>query len=171
MAVLLKDFELKEDSTFLKDIAMTHLVYRENILWLVDGAGKNKPLGTMCRTDWVGRWESAVARHGETTVGGDSTPESDVSGWATDFYRIDIAQGTTSLPNFRLFQDENRTKLAIQAAARTKGGSLITLDDSSDLNSAVKKQGLSASDIEAVYVLVTNTDFQGPIRYEISVFS
>ncbi len=171
IAVLFKDFELKEDAQYLKDIAKTHLIYKESLLWLTDGTGKNKPLGTVCRTDWIGQWESVTAKHGEMSVAGDSTPECDVSRWATDYYQIDIAADSKALPNFTVYQDEKEPRLSVQTVVRTKGGSLIILDVATELDQAVRDHGLASADIETVFLLVTNTSFSGPTRYEIAVFS
>ncbi len=178
-AILFKDFGLKDDTVYLKDIARTRLVYREGQLLLRDGFGQEKPLGSHCRTDWIGEWDSQRAGFGELSVAGDNTEKSDVSGWATDFYQIDIAGDPASLPWLGLSQEGEGQPLAVQVFIVSKGGSVFRREmgkpnageggatEGVALNHEIEKEGLQPKDIDKIYLLITNTDPTTLINYEI----
>ena len=167
-SILFRDFGLKEDEAYLKDIAKTRLLYQDRGLYLVDGWDNKKLLGHRCQTDWIGRWDVARAGFGEFSVAGDSTEKSDVSGWATDFYEIDMASDTPSLPWLGVYQKGPKDLLAVQVFIVTRGGSVlkrqavkVTASQSYNglaLQDEIKKVGLEAKDIEKIYLLITNTD-------------
>lgn len=177
-AILFKDFGLKGDTRYLKDIARTHLVYREGQLFLRDGFGEEKPLGSNSRTDWIGEWDDQRAAFGELSVAGDDTEKSDVSGWATDFYQIDITGDPASLPWLGLSQGSEGQPLAVQAFIVSKGGSVFRMEMSRPkpgsgeagglaLNHEIEKEGLQPKDIDKIYLLITNTDPTALVSYEI----
>lgn len=177
MAALLKDFGLKDDSAYLKDIARTRLVYRSaNGLSLVDGFGDEKALGARCLTDWIGRWDLAQARLGQLPAGGDNTPKSDVSAWATDFIEIKIADGSESLPWIGVTHRSGGAALALQIMLISKGGSRLERDIDEIPVGATRglsvadlaaQNSLSPGDVDTVYLLVTNTDRKALSDYEI----
>ena len=171
VAILLKDFGLKEDGVYLKKIAATRLVYRDKKLYLKDGYGSEKALGTVCRTDWVGEWDDRKVRHEEPAVAGDNTGISDVSGWATDYYEIDLAKETTTLPELDILTDTSNASLAVQVLLVTQGGSMIKREQGRcvSLEKEIRKEGLEARDINKIYLLITNTDSLEVIPYRISV--
>ncbi len=140
-AILLKDFELKGDSIYLKDVARTRLAYRRGQFYLKDGFGSEKKLGSVCETDWIGEWDGQRARLGETAVAGDSTDTSDVSGWSTDFYEIEFDK---TPPDLKVCQSQSDPPLAVQI--------------------------LPGPD-EKIYVLVTNPDPKKVIDYTLQVKS
>ncbi len=176
VSILLKDFGLKDDSDYLKDVARTRLLYQNSGLYLLDGFGAKKLLGPTCRTDWIGAWGDERAKFGDPPVAGDNTDESDVSGWATDFYQIDIAPGTVSLPRLGIEHKQGGLPLAVQVLIVSKGGSILKRQMEAippsrtawlELNAEIKKDSLAAKDIEKIYVLITNTDPKVPAEYEI----
>ena len=177
-AILFKDFGLKDDTIYLKDIARTHLVYREGQLFLKDGFGSEKPLGPNCRTDWIGEWDDQRAAFGEVSAAGDTTEESDVSGWTTDFYQIDITGEPASLPWLGLSQGSEGQPLAVQVFLVSKGGSVFKREMGKPrpgrdeigalaLNREIEKEGLRPKDIDKIYLLITNTDPVTLVDYEI----
>lgn len=169
LAILLKDFELKDDVVFLKDVAKTKLVYRKRAFYLKDGYGSERLLGAVCETDWIGGWGDRRARHGESSVAGDSSDRSDVSGWATDYYEINIAKGTASLPELAVSTGSLDKPLTVQAILVTKGGLVIRRNPGNrlSLEEEIKKEGLQAKDIRKVYLLITNADSQNTVPYKI----
>ncbi|MBI3316336.1 MAG: hypothetical protein HYZ87_05115 [Candidatus Omnitrophica bacterium] len=173
-AALSKDFGLKEEQVYLKDIARTHLALREDGFYLVDGFGEERLLGEVCATDWVGRWEKDAARHGQTPVAGDSTEEADVSGWASDFIQID--RKAVSLPWLGVKNVNGSAPLTVQAFLVTRGGFRIEKEmkeilpgrtEGLRLSEIVAAAGLSAEDIEKIYLIVTNLGPRETTRYEI----
>ncbi len=178
LAILLKDFGLKEDARYLKDVAATDLVYRGGSLFLRDGLAQEEKLGSTCRTDWIGAWNGAKARLADPGVAGDSTPESDVSGWATDFVKIDLADPEGTLPSLDVRHIEGGSRLVVQAVIFTKGGAQILKETDGllcgesvgfNLETIAKKEGLSGTDIPRVFLLITNADSQATSRYEINL--
>ncbi len=179
-AILFKDFNLKEDSVYLQDIAKTHLLYKNENLCLVDGFGREKRLGKVCRTDWIGQWGAIAAALGEFPVGGDNTQESDVSGWATDFYQIDLESGISSLPWLGVWHTEGGEGLAVQVFLVTRGGSWISREiqnikkstlEGLALDKEIRREGLETKDIQKIYLLITNTDPKILSHYEIVIKS
>lgn len=177
MSILLKDFGLKEDASYLKDVAKTHLIYRKGDFYLIDGEGTERNLGKICRTDWIGRWENVYAKFDESPAAGDNTKESDVSGWATDYFQIDLDKAEPVLPNLGVTHKEGGLPLAVQIVMVTHEGSLLTKDlgdipSSSSRNMSlgqwVGQEGLSSKDIDRIYVLITNTDPRVTADYEIT---
>ncbi len=180
MAILLKDFGLKNDEIYLKEIAKTQLVYQNKNLYLVDGFGNQKSLGKVCMTDWIGKWENASAKFGEPAAAGDNTEKADISGWATDFVQIDMDPSKPSLPVLGITHKNEGLPLAVQVVAVAKGGSLLTKDlgkigqtttSPLDLKQWIGEEGLAAHDIEKIFLLITNTDPHLTADYEISVNS
>ena len=180
MSILLKDFGLKEDSPYLKNVAKTHLIYRKGDLYLVDGKGAERNLGKVCRTDWIGRWENVSAKFDELPAAGDNTKESDVSGWATDYFQIDLDKAEPTLPNLGVTHRAGGLPLTVQIVMVTHGGSLLTKDlgdipssssRSMPLGQWVGQEGLSSKDIDRIYILITNTDPRVTTDYEITANS
>lgn len=171
VATLLKDFGLKEDSRFLKEIAKTKLMYDNRRLYLRDGYGVEKSLGLICETDWIGGWDNRASKHGEVGAAGDNTDASDVSGWATDFYEILFKEGTPTLPSIAVVGETSGEPLLVQVILVTRGGSLIKLEDSAHycLEQELKNQSLGAQDIEKAYLLITNPNAHELISYKIRV--
>lgn len=176
LAVLLKDFGLKDDEPYLKNIAMTHLVYRNGDFYGKDGYGNEKYMGPICQSDWIGAWEKAKARFGEFSVAGDNTDQSDVSGLATDFYRIDLDPSNSGLPWIGVALRSQGPPLGIQAVIRTRGGAILTWDfKSSSLNAneglnlekLLNEGKLKRSEVKTIYLLITNTDNNQTATYEI----
>lgn len=172
LSILMKDFGLKDETPYLNDVARTRLLFAEGQFYLLDGFGSTQALGRVCRTDWVGQWGSARAALGEAGSGGDSTPGSDVSAWATDYYEI---RPNEHLPRLRVFQLDEPVELSVQMVAVTRGGSQLHRKvsvstrraDLFDVSQAVRSQGLQDKDIQTVYLLVTNRDSRRSTRYEI----
>lgn len=179
LAILYKDFGLKEDTKFLKEVARTHLLLTEDTLYLVDGYENKQLLGSICRTDWVGSWDSAKAHFGEATVAGDNTTESDVSGWATDYYQIDVAPDIERLPALEVKHEKGGEEgLCIQISLETAGGSVLSKEFDevpagklrrADLEEMIEKEGLKAGDIKKIYVLITNLDPEATADYNLAV--
>lgn len=171
VSILLKDFGLKEDDVYLKAVARTRLVYRDEELYLKDGHGSEKHLGPICRTDWVGEWGDSRARHGGPAAAGDNTERSDVSGWATDYYEIDIDPEARVLPEFDIPTENSNEALTVQVLLVTRGGSTLKREKGAytSLEEEIRKEGLTASDIRTIYLLITNTDSLDVIPYQISV--
>lgn len=177
-SILFKDFGLKEDAVYLKDIARTRLNYRGGALYLVDGYGKEKFLGEECRTDWIGRWGDAAAAIGQPPVAGDNTDKSDVSPWATDFFEIAVDPGEASLPWLGISHLAGGMPLTVQIFVVTKGGSVLRPEMADVPSGGVRgvslkdfcaAQGLAARDIEKMDVLITNTDDGRASDYQINV--
>ena len=178
LSVLLKDFGLKEDSGYLNDIAKTQLRVKRGAFYLLDGRGGEKPLGNKCATDWVGSWENARASFGEPSVAGDSTEDADVSGWATDFYQIQLDAASPELPLIQFTHRGTGAPLYVQAVCFSKGGTRMQAalpalakqrSASLDLKALVAKNSLDASDIDKIYLLVTNSDAHLDARYEMEI--
>jgi len=176
MAILFKDFGLKEDGAYLKEVARTRLVYKNSGLYLKDGFGGEEALGPNCRTDWIGEWEQEKAPLGDLPVAGDNTTPSDVSGWATDFYEITRDPSVRALPWLGITLAEGGAPLSVQVVMASRGGSLIKkqlLDIQAgqtqglDLQEAARRQGLRAADIEKIFLLVTNIDESQTAHYEL----
>jgi hypothetical protein len=177
-AILSGNLGLKEDGVYLKSVAKTHLVLREDGFRLLDGFGEEKKLGDTCATDWIGRWEGERAAHGDPPVAGDNTEDADVSGWASDFIRIDwkAENSRAILPWLGVKNQEGVDRLAVQAFLVTRGGFWIQRELGEvlpgqtgrlDLQGTVVSMGLASQDIETVYLIITNLGFRNPIRYEI----
>lgn len=181
LALLSKDFGLKDDAVYLKEVAKTHLSYHDHAFYLKDGFGAEKPLGRVCQTDWIGEWNDRRAKFEEASVAGDNTPESDISGWATDFYQIDLRTGGDALPELAVTYTKGIGRpLTAIALVASRGGSLIKrqigeITPSStariNLSREMDKEHLRPQDIEKVYLLITNTDPTVKAQYEISVTS
>ena len=176
LSILLKNFGLKEDTPFLKDVAATQLICRKGDFYLVDGAGAEKTLGPICATDWIGSWDDQKARFGEKSVAGDSTESGDVSGWATDFFRIGFDKEGCDLPWLGVSHVEGGLPLAVQMVVVTRGGAQIlkeTADISHgqtrgfDLRAIIKDEGLRPEDVQQLDLLITNTDPAATSQYEI----
>lgn len=175
-AILFKDFGLKEDAGYLNEIAATRFGYRDGGLYLLDGYGNERALGTSASVDWIGRWMGTQARLGEAPVAGDSTEKADVSGWATDFHEIAFSAGTARLPWLGVKQLKGGAPLLLQIVLETRTGTPIRLDAGRilpgesggiGLQQAVSRIGLAAADIERAYVLITNADPEASADYQI----
>lgn len=173
VASLFKDFGLKEDSVYLKEIARTRLAYRNDGLYLLQ-TGSDKRLGNVCKTDWVGKWEDQTADVGQNILAGDHTEQSDVSGWATDFYEINME--SDRLPWLGVAMKEGGYSLLTQIVLMTRGGSRLHYDlkeihsdqkEGLNLEELTRKEGLEANDIQKIYVLITNTDPIDSAEYEL----
>lgn len=179
VAALEKDFGLKEDENFLKDIARTRLVYRDKNFYLMDGFGQEQLLGKVCKTDWIGAWDDKQAHFGEFSVAGDGTPQSDVAPWATDFYEITLDGQRPDLPAFKVTYRGTERPLEVQCLVHSKGGSVFRRQITAvpqgsdgpgiDLSAEMKKEGLDASSVEKIYLLITNPDPQDTAEYEIAL--
>lgn len=175
-SILFKDFGLKDDSVYLMDVAMTRLNYRDNNLYLRDGLGEEIRLGHTSRTDWIGEWGQFRSAHGTPAAAGDNTDEADVSGWATDYEEITFDKGLTKLPWLGVYHKNGLAGLDVQFVLIGKGGShfMRELDDIApglsrglDLARAMKTEGLDATSLEKVYLLITNTHPRNTSTYEI----
>ncbi|MBI3252212.1 MAG: hypothetical protein HYZ52_02680 [Candidatus Omnitrophica bacterium] len=175
MSILLKDFGLKEDEIYLKDIGRTRLVCKTDGFYLKDGYGEEKFLGQTCSTDWIGEWGQARARQGEPPAAGDNTPCADVAGWATDFYEVEVKE-TSGLPWIGVRHLEGGRGLDARVVLVSKGGSFLIKNilgirpgalQGFSLQKFLEAQGLTAADLEKVYILVTNTDAKTSSDYEI----
>ncbi len=177
LAALLNDFGLKDDAGYLKEVARTKLIYKNGLFYLVDGHGREKALGKTCRTDWIGQWDSIKARLGELPVAGDNTDDSDVSGWATDYYEIAFDAAHPELPRIKVLHENAGQGLLVQIVLRTKGGSLITdhwkdagegFGKALDLQALAAREGLTGESVEKAYVLITNLEPKATLNYEIN---
>ncbi len=178
LAVLLKDFGLKEDEMYLNEIAKTQLRYRQGAFYLLDGRGHEKFLGKRCATDWIGAWEGMSAVFGNPSVAGDNTEESDVSSWATDFYEIKLDVAVPELPQLKLSHHGMGSPLYLQVACFSKGGSMIhaavpgVASQHSyvlDLKALISQNALEARDIDKIYLLVTNSDARRTAPYDLEI--
>jgi hypothetical protein len=177
-AILFKDFGLKEDTAYLKDVARTHLVYRNKNLYLQHGRGGQRKLGKACHTDWIGHWDDQFGPWKGALVAGDDTPQSDVRGWATDFYQIDIDGSPQALPWLGVCHENGGEGLIVQIFVLSKGGSLISKATGEisrfetrgiSLKELLKKQGLSSGDAAQIFLLVTNKDPEAISNYHILI--
>lgn len=178
-AILFKDFNLKEDEGYLKEIARTRLAYNARGFSLKDGYGREEFLGKRCQTDWIGSWENEKAALHAPPVAGDNTLGADVSGWATDFYQIDFSKNLNSLPWLGIKCKLSKIPakpLAAQIILMTRGGSKISREISKigrsqtqgiALDKVLEEEGLETRDIEKCYVLITNTDPKIGAKYEL----
>lgn len=174
-AVLLGNFDLKEDSGYLREVARTRLFLDGDQFYLVDGLEGRKHLGHSVRTDWVGRWENVTAAGGEPSVAGDATERSDVSAWATDYAEIRFApQGPA--PRVWLRNSGEGRPLVVQVFLFTKAGSVLHKEPIRIPSNGEKGLGLarlmsdhslSLSDLDRAVLAVTNTDPQLTAPYEI----
>ncbi len=176
-AVLLGDFGLKEDSIYLNQIATTQLWLEDGTFYLKDGNGDRQPLGSVCRTDWIGRWENAKASFGEPGVAGDATNETDVSPWATDYLEVRFADAV-KMPDMILTHQGDGEPLSLQFFIFTKGGSALRMAPFSvsqglrkvlGLRRWVEERSLKMSDIDRLVIAVTNTDPKSVAPYELSL--
>jgi len=176
-AVLLGDFNLKEDSAYLNEIAITQLWLERGELYLRDGYDGKRLLGRVCRTDWIGRWESNRAAFGEAPAAGDSTEVADVSAWATDYVEVRFADEPKT-PELFLRHTGEGQPVALQLFAFTKGGSLlrmqpVTVAKGSEMRMALPNwlggRGLALSDIERLVIAITNTDQREAATYELRI--
>lgn len=175
-SILLKDFGLKADSGYLKEIAKTHLVYKKSDFYITDGHGNEMLLGKTCATDWIGKWEGASAKFGEPAVAGDNTEKSDVAGWATDFYAIEFDGNNGTLPGISISHKGKGRALVAQAMLISKGGSVVieeigeipkSRSHGVRLGSILRREGLTPGDLEKVFLLITNSDPDTSADYEI----
>lgn len=179
-AILFKDFGLKEDGQYLKDVAKTHLLYEAGNLYLIDGFDEKKYLGPTSSTDWVGQWENMRAHFDSPQVGGDNTTESDVSGWATDFYQVDVAPTTKELPWLGIYFADGASDLLVQFILVSNSGTIITQElnpiapqelDGLSLNELIQKNNFPLKNISKIYVLITNTSPKITAYYQITTKS
>ncbi len=162
-SILFRNFGLKQDGIYLKEVARTRLIFGEKGFYLVDGHSGEESLGKICGTDWIGRWDNEAAALGELPVAGDGTPQSDVSGWATDYYEIVFDRNLERLPNLGL-RSESKS-LVMQFYLLSRDGAMVTAPSTGpqdppaciSLGELARSKGLAASDIEKAYLLVTNT--------------
>lgn len=178
LSILTQDFGLKDDSGYLHEIAMTRLTYRNGELHLPDGAGGEATLGLSSSTDRIVRWEGVRAEADGPPIAGDNTDRSDVSGWATDFHEITM-DSPDELPWMGLkHEDGGGESLTVQVLMVSKGGSTLTrsldavapgAEAGFSLREFAARNGLSAADIDKIYLLVTNTDPKAVSDYRIVV--
>lgn len=187
VASLLKDFKIGFETSFLKEVARPRLIYRARNLYLVDGYGVEKKLGTTCRTDWIGRWSDMKAIHGAPSVAGDATDRSDVSSLATDFYEIDLSEPKGKLPWLGLHEGTGRN-LVFQVMIFYENGSFTihradSLPDSGyptggrqagdrhanglDLEKAAMTDSMTSRQVRKAYLMVTNP---GPTAIDYELF-
>ena len=178
LSVLLKDFGLKEDQGYLNDIAKTQLRIRQGAFYLVDGHGNEKFLGKRCTTDWIGAWEGTRVVFENPSAGGDSSEGSDVSGWATDFYELRPDAAASELPRLEFSHRGLGLPLYVQVVCFSKGGSMIhealpaiqsQRSTLLDLEALVKRNALDASDVDKIFLLVTNSDPKVNAPYEMEI--
>ncbi|MBI4432018.1 MAG: hypothetical protein HY592_00850, partial [Candidatus Omnitrophica bacterium] len=177
LAILLKDFGLKEETVYLKEVAQTRLLYQEGNFFIKDGHGGESFLGKTCAVDWIGQWDKAAAHYGEPHVAGDNTLAADVSGWATDFYEIEIG---AIEPGFKLgvLHLAGSSELQVQMIGVTRGGARLVKKLSAiasaqscylAVESFLREKGLAPQDLEKIYILITNTDPRTTSTYELFV--
>ncbi len=171
VADLLKDFVAEEESAFLKEIARTRLSYRAGAFYLLDGQDRERVLGPTCATDWVGRWDQVKVSHGTAPAAGDNTEKSDVSGWATDFYEIDFKELKGRLPWIGLkAQGAGRTPL-LQVMIVYKNGTFAVHQARAavgvELERTVQVDSMESSQVEKIYLMVTNPNAFTPVDYQI----
>jgi len=91
---------------------------------------------------------------------------------------VDIAPGTASLPRLGVKHKEWGMPLAVQILIVSKGGSVLKKEMKDvaafatgwlSLNEEIQKEGLTAADIDKIYLLITNTDPQTLAEYEIQI--
>jgi hypothetical protein len=176
VSVLEKDFGLKEDEAYLNQIARTRLAYHDKAFYLLDGEGRERWLGKTCSTDWIGRWENSRAEFDQPSVAGDSTDRADVSGWATDFYELTFGPQPEELPSLTVSHQGEGQPLYLQLICVSKGASTLRKQwgplasghsQAVDIAQFVRQNGLSASDVERSYLLITNTDPVKSAAYEL----
>ena len=172
----LKDFGLKTEGKFLKGIACTQLTVRGGNFYLKDGFDQEIFLGKSCNVDWIGRWGNASSRFGQGQAAGDNTQKADVSGWATDYFKINLDPNEKKYPSLGIYYNAQSPSLETQLIAMTHGGSILKMDMGGikpssqkllNIQRWLKKQNLTAQDIEKSYLLVTNLNPTGIIDYEI----
>ncbi len=177
LSILTRDFGLKDDARYLKEIARTRMVFRGGALRLVDGFGAERSLGRRASVDWIGSWDDAAARLGEPPAGGDNTEKSDVSPWATDFVEIGF-DGREKLPWMGIWHRQGGSPLIVQMVVETRAGSTIRRElepvrvgaaAGLSLSELAASNGLGPADISRVFFLVTNTDSAAVSDYEIAV--
>ena len=176
-AVLLGDFNLKEDSAYLNEIATTQLWLEGGELYLRDGYDGKQALGKTCRTDWIGKWEDVRAAFGEAPAAGDATDAADVSSLATDYISVHFA-GSSKTPELLLRHLGQGHPLTIQLFAFTKGGSILRVEPLFIAQGSAKKLGLPSwlsarslklSDVDKLVIAITNTDPKESIPYELRI--
>ncbi len=179
-AILMKDFGLKDETAFLNEVARCRLVHKD-LEWHLEGShGELLRIGSVCETDWVGKWEDIQIEFSEPSAAGDNTRISDVSGWATDYIEIKNDAGSQEWPKFDLIHVLGGGALAIQVLGETKGGSLIEREFSPtpagqrafiDLPALIHSQHLETKDIEKFYILITNTNPDHTSEYSLNLKS
>ncbi len=178
LSILFKDFGLKEDSEYLADVARTRLIYRNENLYLKDGFGYEKFLGKVCNTDWVGEWGAQKVSLGGPSVASDSTAQSDVQAWATDFYEIDLEGSPSALPSLSIQNKGDGSELSLQLVIVSRGGSFIRRTEDGllsgqartlRLQEILRSEGLEAKDANKIFLLVTNQDPEKAIDYTLLV--
>ena len=176
LSALQKDFGLKDDTEFLNEVARTRLRYENNGFYLLDGNGNKKLLGGTCATDWIGRWEDVRAGFDRPSIAGDATPPADVSGWATDYFEITLAESVPALPVFQVRNNGEGAPLYLQIICVSQGGSSINIERGPlgkgrsqriDLPQLAAQNGLRAKEVARIYLLVTNADPQVTATYQI----
>ncbi len=177
-SILSKDFGLKTDRDYLKNVAQTKLRLKDNTLWLVDGYGQEKKLGSQCHTDWIGEWGEIRSKLGHEAAGGDDTEAADVSSWATDFIEIRLDFGKDKNPKFQIIHAGSKGILSVQAVLSTRAGSVLTRDLGSlspgrsarlSLLLWVENEGLTLESLDKLTLLLTNQDASESIPYVVSL--
>jgi hypothetical protein len=175
VAILMKDFGLKNDTKYLEEVARTQLFYEDGSFWLTDSYGGRRLLGARCQTDWIGRWSDLDARLDEPSVAGDPTLAADVSGWATDYYEISPDTTRPELPaKLEIHHMGKGTALLVQLIIVTKGGSQVIIDGGRVASGRARDyriiddiaaQNLTINDIDRIFLILTNSDFERPAPY------
>lgn len=177
LAILFKDFDLKENGGFLNTVATTKLTYHDGALHLVDGYGNENTLGDTCAVDWIGQWMDVKTKLGDAPAAGDNTLKADVSGWATDFQEIGFLPGGQTLPTLGVRHKKGGTPLLVQCVIVSRSGSHLTEElaaihagESQELalEPLIKRMGWNAGDVEKVTLLITNTDPEAAADYEVT---
>ncbi|MCG3175985.1 MAG: hypothetical protein MOGMAGMI_00923 [Candidatus Omnitrophica bacterium] len=175
-AIYEKDFGLKDDAGYLKDVAATHLTWRGGSLRIRDGYGQERALGTRCETDWIGGWEEFAARFEEPSVAGDATSEADVSARACDIMRIAFESTPPSRLGLRNLGDDST--LLCRVYLHTRGGSQFVRrlgaikpggSASIDLDLIAAELGLSRQDLASAGILIINPASEGVVPYGLFV--
>ena len=176
-AVLLSDFNLKEDSIYLNKIATTRLWEENGELYLRDGYDSKRFLGEICQTDWIGQWEDARAALGEAPAAGDATDAADVSAWATDYVEVQFADDSKTPELFFRHNGQGRP-VSLQLFIFTKGGSLLRVqpfpveggsERSLGLPKWLASHSLTLASIDRLVLAATNTDPKESAPYELRV--
>ncbi len=172
VTVWLKDFGLKGQSRYLKEVARTRLTASSDGFYLESGKNKQEFLGKICKTDWVGHWEASEADDSGIAIAGDSTRQADVAAWATDYSEISFDNSVHEDASIQVRTLENTKPLLVQAVFTTRGGSYWIENAESgqfEIGKILTKKGLVLNDLKNVCLILTNADPRDSALYQIEL--